>query len=169
MCGWLSFVGMQGLPRKFSNRYMPKSNREVTLVDDNWNAWFCSWHAGYNYISGRGWRNFALEHCLEEDDALLMEVLEESDTSLTILAHIFRVVPIPDGLTGYESHVCPSPSTYREANTGIRIAPIYPSYKMKPRPQRTRKQAHGKRAKKGIMDSSEDSFTTSESESEELD
>ena len=115
---------MQGLPRRFAQRYMPDANREVTLVDDASLGWFCSWNAAYNYMSGRGWRNFAVDHCIEEDDALLMEILAVTDEMLTIKVHIFRVVAIPDGLTGWESHICPTNSLACHQNTGVPIEPI---------------------------------------------
>lgn len=141
------------------------------MVDETWNAWYCAWNAGYKYISGRGWRNFALEHCIEEDDALLMEILEESEISLTIKVHIFRVVPIPGGMTGWQSHVCP-PNSYCEPNSGIPIDPILRApAKIQPYLQRprecNRKKAYGKRVKREPV-YTEDSFTTSDS-SEELD
>jgi hypothetical protein len=73
----------------------------LTLVDKAWRAWYCSWNVGYKYISGRGWRNFALMHCIEEDNALLMEILEDSDVTLKIKVHIFRVVAISEGGGGH--------------------------------------------------------------------
>jgi hypothetical protein len=113
---------MQGVRRLFAKRYMPETNREVILVDEAWLAWYCTWNAGYNYISGRGWRNFALMHCIEEDDALLMEILEDSEVALKIKVHIFRVVAIPEGVTGWHSHVCP-PNSYVNLTPGSRSSP----------------------------------------------
>jgi len=102
---------------------MPSCNKKVTLVDADWKAWFCIWNANYKYLSGRGWRNFALEHCVEEDDVLLFHILSETDTMLIIKVHIFRVVPIPDGLTGWQSHICPA-NDIPEIHSGVKMQPL---------------------------------------------
>jgi hypothetical protein len=61
-------------------------------------------------------------HCIEEDDVLLMEILEDSEVALKIKVHIFRVVAIPEGVTGWHSHVCP-PNSYVNLTPGSRSSP----------------------------------------------
>lgn len=96
---------------------MPTYSKEVILEDAACKQWSCTWNNQYRYITGRGWRNFAIEHCLEEDDVLLLHLISETATTLAIKVHIFRVVDIPEGLTGWDSHICPE-NAVREINGG---------------------------------------------------
>ncbi|XP_024386094.1 uncharacterized protein [Physcomitrium patens] len=114
---------VMGMPKKFGQCYMPAGNKETRICDTEWKVWFCSWNAACGYLSGRGWRNFALDHCLEEDDTVVFEVIAESKTMVTLMAHIFRVVAIPDGVTGWQSHICP-PDCFVETHSGLLIQPI---------------------------------------------
>lgn len=97
----------QRFPSKFASQRMPRQTRVVRVCDSKWNAWSCWWNPLYHHISGREWRSFALEHCLEEDDACVFEVLEHTRQHFTMMVHIFRVADIPAGQTAWDSHICP--------------------------------------------------------------
>ena len=107
---WQAFSG--GFNRRFAQRYMPVRNKYAQVVDQDWMVWICGWHAESMCLQGCRWRSYALEKCLEAGDRLVVEILEETDEVVTLRAHIFRVVPIPRGLTGYDAHGCP-PGTVR--------------------------------------------------------
>lgn len=97
----------QRFPSRFASQRMPRDTRVARVCDSEWNAWSCWWNPVYHHISGREWRSFALEHCLEEDDAVVFEILEHTRENFTMMVHIFRVAGIPAGRTAWDSHICP--------------------------------------------------------------
>lgn len=99
---------------------MPHETMDVQLCNSDWKAWSCAWNPKYHYLCGRGWRNFALEHCLEADDACVFQVITCREDVLILKVHVFRVVEIPAGQTAWHSHICPRGS-FPDADTGLSI------------------------------------------------
>lgn len=65
----------QGLPTRFCQDHLPKSTVDVLLVDEEgleYEALFIGKRTG---LSG-GWRAFALDHKLDDGDALVFELVE---------------------------------------------------------------------------------------------
>lgn len=60
----------------------------------------------------RGWRQFSLEHLLEEGDVCVFELTDISQ--LTLLVHIFRVVDVDHLSTSYRNH-------YRFISPGMQL------------------------------------------------
>lgn len=112
----------QRFPTKFASQRMPRETRVVRVCDSEWNAWSCWWNPLYHHISGREWRSFALEHCLEEDDACVFEILDHTRENFTMMVHIFRVAGIPAGQTAWDSHICPHNCVQEQSS--YLIAPI---------------------------------------------
>lgn len=72
-----------------------KSSYMGTLVDEKGNAWRSRVRRTEIF-----WGNFALDHYLEEDDVVVMELVDSRLKSLKFLVHIFRVVDVRMTLTG---------------------------------------------------------------------
>lgn len=65
----------QGLPNRFCEDHLPKSTVDMILEDEEgaeYEAVFISKRTG---LSG-GWRAFALDHKLDDGDALVFELVE---------------------------------------------------------------------------------------------
>lgn len=77
-CFWL------GLPTRFCEDYLPKSTAEMILEDEEgseYEAVFISKRTG---LSG-GWRAFALDHKLDDGDALVFELVEPTRFKIYIV------------------------------------------------------------------------------------
>nr|KAJ0185068.1 hypothetical protein LSAT_V11C900461840 [Lactuca sativa] len=68
-CFWL------GLPLSFCKTHLPKSTVNMILEDEDGNEYDCVFISERTGISG-GWRAFALEHKLDDGDALVFELVE---------------------------------------------------------------------------------------------
>ncbi|KAJ7523390.1 hypothetical protein O6H91_18G049500 [Diphasiastrum complanatum] len=83
--------------KDFAARWLPKGLTTVNLVDSDGYSWKVRWlgvdHRGFPGLSA-GWRVFSRYHRLEEGDALVLEVLKETE----IRVHIFRVADYIDNL-----------------------------------------------------------------------
>jgi len=84
---------MQTIPGKFSREFMPQEKTEVKLRDEHGFDWIATWissdkHTG---LSG-GWAAFSKDHCLEEGDVCVFEVIDSVDWIISV--HIFRVVEV---------------------------------------------------------------------------
>nr|GFA33321.1 putative B3 domain-containing protein At5g58280 [Tanacetum cinerariifolium] len=69
-CFWL------GLPQRFCKAHLPKSTVSIVLEDENGNeseALFISSRTGLS----AGWRAYALEHKINDGDALVFELIEQ--------------------------------------------------------------------------------------------
>lgn len=83
---------MQGIPKQFAKEWMPSAIKEVTLVNKGGHSWPAKWIAGRGGFSG-GWRRFSLDHCLEEHDVLVFELIDKAN--YVLLVHVFRVLGCP--------------------------------------------------------------------------
>ncbi|XP_059659903.1 putative B3 domain-containing protein At5g58280 [Cornus florida] len=70
-CFWL------GLPSKFCEEHLPKSTIEIALEDENGAEYEAIYIGARVGLSG-GWRAFALDHKLDDGDALVFELIEPS-------------------------------------------------------------------------------------------
>lgn len=94
----------QTIPGQYSKKHMPGERIQIKVQDTNGFQWPASWiksdhHSG---ISG-GWAAFSRDHCLEEGDVCVFEVLDNKDW--TVLVNIFRVVDVdlkPNSRGGWE-------------------------------------------------------------------
>lgn len=68
-CFWL------GLPTSFCNKHLPKSTVSMVLEDEDGNDYDAVFISERTGLSG-GWRAFALEHKLDDGDALVFELVE---------------------------------------------------------------------------------------------
>eukprot|EP00268_Persea_americana_P003594 TRINITY_DN11089_c0_g1_i7.p1 TRINITY_DN11089_c0_g1~~TRINITY_DN11089_c0_g1_i7.p1 ORF type:complete len:155 (-),score=47.06 TRINITY_DN11089_c0_g1_i7:263-727(-) len=66
-CFWL------GLPTKFCKDYLPPRELQMVLEDQNGSEYDAIYIGSRTGLSG-GWRGFALEHGLDEGDALVFEL-----------------------------------------------------------------------------------------------
>nr|XP_043638290.1 putative B3 domain-containing protein At5g58280 [Erigeron canadensis] len=69
-CFWL------GLPETFCNTHLPKSTVRMLLENEDGNEYECVF-IGQRAGLSSGWRAFALEHKLEDGDALVFELIEQ--------------------------------------------------------------------------------------------
>jgi hypothetical protein len=94
----------QTIPGQYSKKHMPGERIQIKVQDTNGFQWPASWiksdhHSG---ISG-GWAAFSRDHCLEEGDVCVFEVIDNKDW--TVLVNIFRVVDVdlkPNSRGGWE-------------------------------------------------------------------
>lgn len=92
---------LQAIPAPWYRKNMPDTKRsyEATLVDEEGNSW-------QSRISNKNggkiivWSSFSLDHRLEEDDVVVMELVDSTLQSLRFLVHIFRVVDVRRTVTG---------------------------------------------------------------------
>ncbi|KAE9596098.1 hypothetical protein Lal_00031009 [Lupinus albus] len=68
-CFWL------GLPSKFCEEHLPKTHYNMILEDENGSEYDAVYIGSRSGLSG-GWRAFALEHKLDDGDALVFELIE---------------------------------------------------------------------------------------------
>ncbi|KAJ9565093.1 hypothetical protein OSB04_001059 [Centaurea solstitialis] len=68
-CFWL------GLPTSFCRKHLPKSTVSMVLEDEDGNDYDAQFISERTGLSG-GWRAFALEHKLDDGDALVFELVE---------------------------------------------------------------------------------------------
>ncbi|KAM5582925.1 putative B3 domain-containing protein [Rosa sericea] len=78
-CFWL------GLPSNFCETHLPKSSdSELILEDEDGNEYDAKYIAKRTGLSG-GWRGFALEHKLDDGDALVFELVEPTRFKIHII------------------------------------------------------------------------------------
>lgn len=65
----------KGLPTKFCEDHLPNLDSELVLEDEDGNEYDSKYIAKRTGLSG-GWRAFALEHKLDDGDALVFELVE---------------------------------------------------------------------------------------------
>ncbi|KAL9316441.1 hypothetical protein ACSQ67_017442 [Phaseolus vulgaris] len=70
-CFWL------GLPSKFCEEHLPKNVFDMVLEDENGSEYEAVYIGKRSGLSG-GWRAFALDHKLDDGDALVFELVEAS-------------------------------------------------------------------------------------------
>jgi len=85
---------MQNLANEFSRQHLPYRKVRITLKDTWGHEWDANWIGDDdpNGISG-GWAAFSKDHCLEEGDVCVFELLDSEKYILRV--HICRVVEIP--------------------------------------------------------------------------
>jgi len=79
---------------------LPNETQDATLLDATGKSWICKWlvNASGKRLSA-GWKRFALDHLLEENDVCVFEVVNREN--LIMLVHIFRV-ELDDSTVGSE-------------------------------------------------------------------
>ncbi|KAL2317357.1 hypothetical protein Fmac_031233 [Flemingia macrophylla] len=77
-CFWL------GLPSKFCEEYLPRTVYNMVLEDENGSEYEAIYIGNRSGISG-GWRAFALDHKLDDGDALVFELIEASRFKIYIV------------------------------------------------------------------------------------
>ncbi|KAI3726013.1 hypothetical protein L1987_65810 [Smallanthus sonchifolius] len=77
-CFWL------GLPQGFCTKHLPKSTVSVVLEDEDGNDYEAVFISARTGLSG-GWRAFALEHKLDDGDALVFELVERTRFKIYIV------------------------------------------------------------------------------------
>lgn len=82
-CFWL------GLPHRFCKNHLPKKDERMVLEDENGGRWETVYLALRTGLSG-GWRGFAMDHGLEDGDAIVFELIEPN----TFQVHIVRALEI---------------------------------------------------------------------------
>ncbi|EEF29041.1 DNA binding protein, putative [Ricinus communis] len=68
-CFWL------GLPTQFCKNHLPKKDLDMILEDDNGSTYDAKYLGNRTGLSG-GWRGFALDHKLDDGDAVVFELVE---------------------------------------------------------------------------------------------
>ncbi|XP_071738011.1 putative B3 domain-containing protein At5g58280 [Rutidosis leptorrhynchoides] len=77
-CFWL------GLPQRFCKSHLPKSTTTIMLEDEDGNEYEAVFISSRTGLSG-GWRAFALEHKLDDGDALIFELVEPTRFKIYIV------------------------------------------------------------------------------------
>ncbi|KAM0067389.1 putative transcription factor B3-Domain family [Helianthus debilis subsp. tardiflorus] len=77
-CFWL------GLPQRFCREHLPKSTVSMVLEDEDGNECEAVFISSRTGLSG-GWRAFALEHKLDDGDALLFQLLHPTKFKIYIV------------------------------------------------------------------------------------
>ncbi|KAI3784720.1 hypothetical protein L1987_43825 [Smallanthus sonchifolius] len=77
-CFWL------GLPQRFCTKHLPKSTVSMVLEDEDGNDYEAVFISARTGLSG-GWRAFALEHKLDDGDALVFELVERTRFKIYIV------------------------------------------------------------------------------------
>lgn len=108
------FDYLQSPPAAFAKDYLPRDSGryKVTLMDDEGETWNATLYLGKLF-----WKNFTLDHYLEEDDVVVGELTDNRPASITFLFHIFRVVDInitERGKEGWNKHYTVVKGTKRE-------------------------------------------------------
>ena len=97
---------IQTIPNSYSKNHMPQERISIKLQDSFGFQWPAQWiksnqHSG---VSG-GWAAFSRDHCLEEGDVCVFEVINSKDW--TLMVHIFRVLQVdlvPNTRGGWENN-----------------------------------------------------------------
>ncbi|KAL2317350.1 hypothetical protein Fmac_031226 [Flemingia macrophylla] len=79
-----SFIKSMGLPPKFCEEHLPRTVYNMVLEDENGSEYEAIYIGNRNGISG-GWRAFALDHRLDDGDALVFELIEASRFKIYIV------------------------------------------------------------------------------------
>ncbi|XP_076950788.1 putative B3 domain-containing protein At5g58280 [Bidens hawaiensis] len=77
-CFWL------GLPQRFCKTHLPKSTVNMVLEDEDGNEYEAVFISSRTGLSG-GWRAFALEHKLDDGDALVFELVDPKKFKIYIV------------------------------------------------------------------------------------
>ncbi|XP_054791823.1 B3 domain-containing protein Os05g0481400-like isoform X1 [Prosopis cineraria] len=77
-CFWL------GLPTRFCQEHLPKTACDMILEDENGSEFDAVFLGNRTGISG-GWRGFALDHKLDDGDALVFELVEPARFKIYIV------------------------------------------------------------------------------------
>ncbi|KAG5052859.1 hypothetical protein JHK87_005057 [Glycine soja] len=77
-CFWL------GLPSKFCEEHLPKTLHDMVLEDENGSEYEAVYIGNRAGLSG-GWRAFALDHKLDDGDALVFDLIEASRFKIYIV------------------------------------------------------------------------------------
>ncbi|XP_057414867.1 putative B3 domain-containing protein At5g58280 [Lotus japonicus] len=77
-CFWL------GLPSKFCKEHLPKTLNDMILEDENDSKYEAVYIGKRSGLSG-GWRAFALDHKLDDGDALVFELIEAAKFKVYIV------------------------------------------------------------------------------------
>ncbi|XP_057442111.1 putative B3 domain-containing protein At5g58280 isoform X2 [Lotus japonicus] len=72
-----SFVKSMGLPSRFCEEHLPKTLYDMILEDEDGSEYEAVYIGKRSGLSG-GWRAFALDHKLDDGDALVFELVEAS-------------------------------------------------------------------------------------------
>ncbi|KAJ7964340.1 B3 domain-containing protein [Quillaja saponaria] len=73
-----------GLPSKFCEDHLPKKLWDMVLEDENGSKYEATYIGNRSGLSG-GWRAFALEHKLDDGDALVFELIEPARFKIYIV------------------------------------------------------------------------------------
>ncbi|CAJ1970787.1 unnamed protein product [Sphenostylis stenocarpa] len=84
-CFWL------GLPSKFCEEHLPKTVYDMVLEDENGSEYKAVYIGNRSGLSG-GWRAFALDHKLDDGDALVFELIEASRFKIYIVRAFPNIV-----------------------------------------------------------------------------
>lgn len=76
----------KGLPTKFCEDHLPKSVSEMELVDEDGKDYEAIYIGKRSGLSG-GWRAFALDHKLDDGDALVFELMEPTKFKVLVKAY----------------------------------------------------------------------------------
>ncbi|KAL2665098.1 hypothetical protein GLYMA_02G237500v4 [Glycine max] len=79
-----SFIKSMGLPSKFCEEHLPKTLHDMVLEDENGSEYEAVYIGNRAGLSG-GWRAFALDHKLDDGDALVFELIEASRFKIYIV------------------------------------------------------------------------------------
>ncbi|XP_024981963.1 putative B3 domain-containing protein At5g58280 isoform X2 [Cynara cardunculus var. scolymus] len=79
-----SFVKSMGLPTSFCKKHLPKSTVSMVLENEDGNEYDAVFISERTGLSG-GWRAFALEHKLDDGDALVFELVEPTRFKIYIV------------------------------------------------------------------------------------
>ncbi|PWA52371.1 DNA-binding pseudobarrel domain-containing protein [Artemisia annua] len=77
-CFWL------GLPQRFCKAHLPRSTVNIVLEDEDGNEYEAVFISSRTGLSG-GWRAFALEHKIDDGDALVFELIEPTRFKIYIV------------------------------------------------------------------------------------
>ncbi|GKD03384.1 putative B3 domain-containing protein, partial [Tanacetum coccineum] len=89
-CFWL------GLPQSFCRAHLPKSTVNMVLEDEDGNETEAVFISSRTGLSG-GWRAFALEHKIDDGDALVFELIEQRRFKIYIVKGLDIGIQDDDG------------------------------------------------------------------------
>lgn len=84
--------GCQNIPSEFAREHLPHRTLRIELKD----TWGHSWFANFDDHNGITWAEFSMDHCLEEGDVCVLELLEKHIVNV----HICRVLDAPTFVPG---------------------------------------------------------------------